>query len=765
MSTPIPNDGDDGDRDRLPLPSAHGERPLELASARTNALSVDLRPQDAPDSDEIDLLSYWRILVKRRWTVLAALGIVLATVLVATLLMTPIYRATSTLQIERETLNVLNVEGVTPVESVGQDFFQTQYELLKSRSLAERVASQVGLDEGDRLERLTPSTPWQTLRNVFSGGDAPDGEEAPDEAVLAARRAAATAFVMNGLSVEPVRNSRLVRVHFDSPDRALSQQVANAYADAFIASNLERRFDSSAYAKSYLEDRLQELKLKLEDSERQLVEFAQQEEIVETGGEDGGLTGQNLSALNAALAAARQERIRAEARWQQAQGSRGVALLGSAGENSIIKSLQERRAELMADYQDRLGRFKPAYPEMVQLKAQIDEVDRQIAQEIGNIKGAIQAEFLAAQQQERMLEAQFTENKAAALDLQNRSIQYNIFRREVDTNRQLYDGLLQRYKEIGVAGGVSSNNISIVDRAQAGAKHKPSLPLNLAIGLLAGLVLGVLLALAFEYVDDSLKSPEDVEKQLGLAILGIIPLLRAPMTPAKALEDSRSAFAEAYRSVRTALQFSTPKGVPKVLLVTSATPSEGKSTTALTLARNFTLLGKRVLIIDADLRNPSLHKAIKVDNSVGLSNYLAGAVKALDVIQTEADSPLHYMPSGPLPPNPAELLLSAKMLSLLKVAADKFDQVIIDGPPVMGLADAPILGNMAHGTLLVIEAGGTRVAVARHALKRLLAARAHVVGALLTKFSAKHAGHEYGYGGYNYYSYGGKDEQKRLARG
>jgi len=751
-----------GEGGQLPAPQSQHDRQQALSLSRQQALSLDVRTQEEADKDEIDLLSYWRILVKRRWTVLGALGIVLVSVLVGTLLMTPIYRATTSLQIDRETLQVVEVEGISPVEGgADRDFYQTQYELLKSRALAQRVASQLGLAEGETLERLSPASPWQALKRLFSGG----GDMPMTEAESNQRDAAATRFIMDGLTIEPVRNSRLVRVHFDSPDPEFSERASNAMAEAFIASNLERRFDSSSYAKTYLEDRLEELKLKLEDSERQLVEFAQQEQIVTSGEGSASLSEQNLGSLNTSLAEARRDRIRAEARWRQAQASKGTVLLGEVSENSIIKSLQERLATLQAEYQDKLRLYKPGYPLMVQLKGQIEEVERQIASEVENIKSAIQAEFLAAQEQERLLGEQMAGLKTEVLDLQNRSIQYNIFKREVDTNRELYDGLLQRYKEIGVAGGVSSNNIAVVDRAQRGYKYKPSLARNMVLGLLAGLMIGVLLALGFEYLDDTLKSPEDVEKQLGMSVLGVIPLLRAPMTPARALEDPRSAFAEAYRSVRTALQFSTDSGVPRCLLVTSATPAEGKSTTALTLAKNFAQLGKRVLIIDGDLRNPSLHRTLGKPNDSGLSNYLAGASKATEVIQATDVPGLMFMPTGPLPPNPAELLMGPKMLSLVSIASEKFDQVIIDGPPVMGLADAPILANLAHGTLLVVEAGETRIGVARNALKRLFAARAHVIGALLTKFSAKHAGYGYGYGygGYNYYSYGTQAETKKLA--
>jgi capsular exopolysaccharide synthesis family protein len=395
---------------------------------------------------------------------------------------------------------------------------------------------------------------------------------------------------------------------------------------------------------------------------------------------------------------------------------------------------------------------------MLQLKAQIDEINKQIAAEEGNMRSGIRAEYQAALQQEQMLADQLNGLKGEVLDLQSRSIQYNIYKREVDTNRQLYDGLLQRYKEIGVASGVSNNNISIVDRAEPGLKFKPNLQLNLAVALLGGLVLGILLALAFEYLDDTFKRPEDIEKLLGLAVLGAVPALKAPQTPKAAVADLRSAFAESYRSLRTALQFSTDRGAPRSLLVTSAMPSEGKSTTALVLGQFYAQLGKRVLIVDCDLRNPSLHRSLGVDNSEGLSNYLAGALKPTDLIRPTEMEGLMYLPSGPLPPNPAELLMGSKMLSLITVGSEKFDMLILDGPPVMGLADAPILSNLAQGTLLVVKAGATRVAVARNALKRLHAARAHVVGGLLTQFQAQQAG-SYGYGGYDYYSYGGGTKQ------
>jgi polysaccharide biosynthesis transport protein len=752
--------GRNGRSDRLPaLPGRLRGR--ALVDAR-HQLSAELRASGHEEGgDGADLFGYWRILLKRRWTVLGMFAIVLASVLTGTLMMTPIHRATTTLQIDRNTINVVDVAGMAPVENVGdRDFYQTQYELLQSRALAQRVASKLDLAGNREPGRILQVSLWRHFKGLLTGEEPFPSSSPADgtEGIQRREQALVEAFRL-GLSIEPVRNSRLVKIHYDSPDPAFSARAANTLAETFITSNLDRRFDASSYAKEYLEDRLEELKQKLEESERRLVSFAQDEQIVGTGASNN-LSDQTLSALNVALINAREERIRAESRWRQAESSPALLIYGgnSNGSNgTIIGVLQERRAKLMADYQDRLSVYKAGYPLMLQLRAQIDEVDQQIGAETARIRSGVRAEFLAAQQREGLLEEQLREVTVDALDLQKRSIQYNIHKREVDTNRQLYDGLLQRYKEVGIAGGVSTNNISVVDQAGNGSKYKPNLPRNLALGAVIGLMLGVLLALVIEYLDDTLKLPEDVEKLLGLALLGVVPKLKPPATPAQALRDPRSAFAESYRSVRTALQFSTDQGVPRCLLVTSPMPNEGKSTTAIVLAQNFASLGKRVLLIDCDLRNPSLHRQFAAGNSTGLTNLLAGTAKPDDIVIPTTISNLSLIPTGPLPPNPAELLTGSRMLSLLTVALSKYDQIVLDAPPIIGLADAPILAHIAHGTLLVIEAGETRISVARNTLKRLDFSRALVVGAVMTKYDARKAGNSYAYadGEYNYYTYAG----------
>jgi capsular exopolysaccharide synthesis family protein len=739
----------EGNDSRLPIRHIPAQGALAL---RPGTTALDLFEEPRGDAAEIDLMAYWQMLLKRRWLILGITASVLAAALLVTLLTPPVYRATATLQIDRETMQIVLVEGVTSTEGTSSgDFYQTQYELLKSRALAERVADSQHLAGSPLLQAIAGHS-WlsrvaESLRPQVAA-KAVAVKNPQDRSGLEA----ASGLLQGHLVVAPISNSRLVKVSFDSGNPRLSARIANAFVEGFIAQQLEHRTGASSYAKKYLEDRLAQTKSKLEQSERALVAFAQKEKIVSIG--DGpSLVAQNLSALNSQLATAQGERIKAEARWRGVNSA--AAVPADMLVDSPVRDLQARKAELQRTYQDKLQVFKADYPDMKQLQGQIDAINKQIGGEMGNMRASMRAEYDAAMAQETLLTSQLDSLRNQTLDVDSRSIDYNILKREADTNRQLYDALLQRYKEIGVATDLGSNNVSMVDRAlPPGGRYKPNLTLNLGIGLLLGALLGVLTALGLELIDQTLKSPQDIEQKLRISVLGIIPKLKKTEVPAQVLRDLRSPFSEAYRSVRTALQFSTDSGVPKVLLVTSASPGEGKSTTAWSLARNFAQLGKRVLLIDGDLRNPSLHRLAEVRGEIGLSNLLAGAANINEAIQDTDDPRLKIILAGPLPPNPAELLAGSKLISLLTVAAESFDQVIIDGPPVLGIADAPILANAAAGTLLVVEAGKTRIHIAQTALKRLLAARARIIGAVLSKYSHNH-GYGYGYGyGYSAYAYG-----------
>jgi capsular exopolysaccharide synthesis family protein len=754
------NDDNRGAGNQVPVPRGHSQ-PAPQREYLPDAYGPPAAYNEAlVDEGRLDLRKYLWLLFKHRWLFAGSAGVFVVLGLLATLLTTPVYRASATIQINRNADTVVEFEGMQRPDA-GRDieFYQTQYELLKSRSLAERVVRDLSLESNDAFMNAVAPSAWSRLRSMFFS----DGAPAPSSD-LAARQAEATGRLLAGLSVQPVRSSSIVKLSFDSPSSQAAQRVVNAVAQTFIAVNLERRYESSAYARKFLEERLEQLKVKLSESEKELVAYAEQQHIVGTG-DTQTLATTNLTSANDALSKATAERLKKEQIWQQAQATTGLAL-PQIMQSEAIETMRAKQVELGAEYKEKLSFFKPAFPEMRQIQAQIDELDRQIASEVALIKQSAKAEYEAAVAEERSLAKLVEDLKTEVTDFRNRNIQYTILQREVDTNRSLYEGLLQRYKEIGVAGGVGVNNISIVDAAEVpGSPYTPRLSRNLAIALMLGLMFGGAAAFAREHLDDTFKSPEDVEENLGVPLLGIIPLVDAIKDPKTLFDDPRSPASEAYRSLRTALQFSTSGGVPKSLLITSSRAGEGKSTTALTLARNFAQLGLRVLLIDADLRKPSLHESLGLDQNVGLTNFLAGSAMPPEALQHTDMSGLTAMASGPLPPNPAELLASAKMLSLLTIASQKYDLVIIDGPPVAGLADAPLLSSMAAGTLLVIDSKGTRRGVAKAALKRLAFARAQIVGAVINKLDLATTGYSYGYGygyGYGDTSYYGEGSPAKL---
>lgn len=709
------------------------------------------------ETANVDLVRYLRTALKHRWIILGTVLVALVIGVAATLLSTRIYTASATIQIDRQAAQVLEGAEVTPVESMiaGEEFFQTQYGLLRSRTLAERVVDSLGLASSDAfLEQMEVSVSGD-------GGSPADRTHRRREAVLS--------VVQANFDVSPIRGSRLVSISFDSPNPDLSARIVNAFAEGFIESNLARRFESTAYLRDFLEERIAQTKSRLEDAERQLVAYAGQQQIInltdstEPNAQQESLVSRTLSALNASLAAARAERIAAEARWRQANSS-ALMSLPEVLENPAIQRLSEERARVSAEYQQKLSIYKPDYPEMQQLNARLAELDQEIAQIAGSVRASIRAQYEVAANEERALQAQVNGLKSDVLDLRDRSIQYNILQREVDTSRTLYDGLLQRYKEVGVAGGVTANNISIVDRAQPPTRpSKPNLLLNIALAGLIGLGLGVLAALLLEALDETLEKPEDVEAKLGLPVLGVVPLLDKGATPGAALADPRSSFSEAYYSIRTALQFSTPDGAPTSLLVTSSRPAEGKSTTAYAIALNLARIGRRVLLADGDLRNPSMHRVIGAENDAGMSNLLSGNGDLPALVKPTSQQGLDFLACGPLPPNPAELWGGDRLRSVLETATHAYDHVVIDGPPVLGFADAPLLASAVQGTVLVIESKQTRRAQARGALRRLVIGDTHLLGAILTKFNVRATR----YGGYDYsydYHYGASDPASRKSK-
>jgi polysaccharide biosynthesis transport protein len=709
-----------------------------------------------------ELLHYWNLVLKYRWLLAAALVVGLATGLLVTLLTSPVYRATATVQIDEEPQKVVAIQSDRPAQSSAtatEKFYQTQYELLKSRTLARRVATAGRLGEDARFMRerdgsiVAPKT----------------------SAERQARIEAATQRLEDHLQVEPVRLSRIVKISYDSHDPDVAARIANAVAANFVDWNLERRYNASADARKFLEGRLEQTREALEASQRRGNDYAQRNQLITLGqGADGiggerGATGESLAAadlatINAQLADATGKRIQAEQRWRQAMGTADMSLPEVAA-NGAVQTMKATRDTAWAEYQQNLRIYKPDWPAMADARRKIETLDQQIAAQANAIRGGLRTEYEIARRNEARFLGEVERRKRELLAVQGKRVEQGFIDTDIATSKSLYEGLLASYKEIGIAGAIGENNISIVDRADVPTiAVEPRPQRNLALFGFLGLALGAAFALLRERMDNTVKTPEEAERTLNLPMVGTIPVAAKGVSPVKSLEDARSPLSEAYYSVRAALQLSTADGTPSSLLVTSSRPAEGKTTSSLAIAAGFARLGLKVLLIDGDMRDPSLHKILARDNGVGLSNLLAGGSDISPAVQPTNYRNLSFLPCGPLPPNPAELLSGGKMRAVLKAARHAFDLVVIDGPPVMGLSDAPLLASVVDGVVVVVESGGTKRDLAKSMVRRLRAGRAHILGAILTKFDVKKAGYAYGhaYGtgyGYGYgYDYGAQPQ-------
>lgn len=703
------------------------------------------------------LREYWHVALRWKWVIGGIILGFLIIGLIVTMLMTPQYSSTARLEISREQKNITNVEGVEPGEA-GRDleFYQTQYSLLEARSLAERVTRELRLATRDDFFAAHGEDREEDL-GLFSG--TVDSEKARanrqfDRAVK---------IVRDHVSISPIRGSRLVDVTYTSASPELSAEIANAWAKQFIVQSTDRRFASTADARVFLERRLADLRGRVEQSERDVVNYASQKGIVSLGraaganGEratsgspqDNTLVTQDLIALNDALAQATADRIAAEGR------ARSDAVGGASPEaltNQAITGLRQKRAEAAADYARLLVQFTPEYESARALKRQIDALDAAIAREEGRVVSSRQTTLGDAKLREDRLRGQVDALKSR-LDRQQRdSIQYGIYQREADTNRQLYDALLQRYKEIGVAG-IGADNIAVVDSAKISIRpSSPNLMLNLVLALGLGLVVALVATLALNQIDEGVRDPNQIGSQLGLPLLGSVPAVRGDA--AELVKDAKSEVSEAYLSIRTNLAFVTDHGVPRSILVTSTRVAEGKTTSSVAMAIVLARVGKRVLLVDADMRSPSVHPRFGLPNDAGLSNYLAGDDDWTSLVRASGLPNLSVITTGPHPPSAAELLSTDRARHLLQAALDQYDHVIVDSPPILGLADAPLLARATEGAMLVIAAGGVPVRGAQVAVSRLRNVDARILGAIVTKLEASAAGYGYGYGYGLDYGYG-----------
>ncbi|MGB4336862.1 MAG: polysaccharide biosynthesis tyrosine autokinase [Chromatiaceae bacterium] len=749
-----------------PLPAGGGQ-PLRRAS---DMAMPAFGGAGMEDEKPLDLRRYLGILLHRKWLLIFSVLLALILGLVLTIRETPIYRATAVVEARPPAASPYGYNDYSTY-AIGQNFQGDQIQLLKSAALAERVARDFRVEmpatpgkaaageQGFFAELSAQFDAWLTRGE--QGTPAAEPEPITAEDLQAANQAIVEREIRGGLQVTPVPQANLLSLSLDDENPRRAAALVNAVAKTYVAMNSERRFQNTNKAQDFYDTQVRKTRAELEDLERRLIAYARGKDLVnlenllETHE-------QEFSQLKSQIFEVEQRLFQAEAKFramQEAGGSGGEDFLKS----EVIQQLKTRRAQLDDEYQLNLKVFLPEYPKMVQLHGQIEAIDAQIKEESRAIAKSIEIAYEATRREHESLAQRVAEGRRALLEMRDQTADYNVLKREQTALKAVYDGLMTRIKEAGIVADVSVNNVSILDVASVPSQpYTPNLRANLTKALGLGLVVGVLLIVLIENLDDTVKSAEDAEQLLGVPLLGGYPLVGPLMRQDKAdsaatlelLRDPKSPLAEAARSLRATLLFASAEGAPKILHFTSAAPNEGKSIACFCTALAFAKSGASVLCIDADLRNPSLHRLFDVPNNLGLSNHLVSDIQPAEIALATDVEGMYVITSGQLPPNPVELLSSQKMSDLLHLAAERFDYVFVDSPPILGLADAPLLSAIVGATLFVLEPGKTRKIALRDSMKRLQGSHAHVVGAVLQKMDRRGTGYGYGYQ-YNYqYMYG-----------
>jgi exopolysaccharide transport family protein len=718
-------------------------------------------------SNDSILRDYLRVLIKRKWLVLGSIAIVFGGSLIATLRTTPIYDAVGSIAINKPDPML---QSLRDSNSAGFDYYDptdldTEVRILRSDLLALQVVKQLNLD---RLPAFG-GTGQPSSSSLELTTDALQPDSARANSVLANFK--------GNLRVILEPNTRIIDIHFRSPNKELAARVVNTVASTYIEQNFKTRFESTMQASDWLSRQLVDLQMKVETSQEKLVKYQKDHQILGIDDKQN-ITTAKLDELNKELTAAESERMQKESVYRLAEGgdtqsaaavAAGVEQTKTSSNSSVLlDKLQEQKSDLQLQIAQLSTQFGPAYPKLAQLNNQIQEIDRQIQNEMKKVAGRLRGDYLAALQRENMLRAALEEQKQQENRLNESAIEYSFLKRDFETNRTLYEGLLQKLKEAGVTAGLRSNNIRQVDIARTPAvPAEPNIPRNLGFGLMLGITTGVGLAFLFEGVDNTVRTPEQAQAISGLPSLGMIPLgsknnleissrslsVATSKEVVELITQSRpqSQMSEAYRALRTSLLLSSVGSPPRIILVTSALPQEGKTTTSINVATVLAQKGTRVLLIDADLRRPSIHKTLGIGPRIGLSNVLTGGATLQEATFRSSLLPnLYILPAGTPPPNPAELLASAQMMEMLAMLKENYDHVVVDTPPTLSVTDAVVLSPSADAVVLVIRCGQTTKPALRRSREILSQVNARVSGVLLNAVDLSSPDYYY------YYEYQGK---------
>jgi polysaccharide biosynthesis transport protein len=722
---------------------------------------IDLSPR------EPHLYDYLLILRKHQWLILSFLLTVVTIVSIATFRMRPVYVATAKIEIDRE-----NVSGMLPFQESDpygyemdiENYIETQSKILTSETLALQTIRNSGL----------------ATRPEFGGGGAVSDAIATGSLKNQKRPPEIGAF-LGSLAVKRVPNSRLMEVSFESTDPQLAAQILNAHLDNFIEQNYKGKYDATMEASHWLEDQLSELRVKMRRSEDARIAYEKANQIW-TLDDKSNITTQRLSDLNKELTDAESDALKKRALYEYAQ-SGDMDAVPQLRDNTVIQEMQRRRSDLQVQYTDAVNQYGPNFPKVLRLQAQIKDLDDQMLHERKGIVVQLRSDYDEAKARLELLSQRLDQQKAETNAMSERLVQYNILKREADADKTLYEGLQTKLKEAGISVGLKSSNIRVVDPAMVpSTPARPAKARNIALAFLVGLVGGVGLALLREYLDNTVKTPDDVETLARLPSLAVVPafgdsanagrkagLLKAGSTNGydKRIELvaqhlPKSQMSEAFRALRTALLLSQPDRPPQVILVTSALPREGKTTAAANLAVTLAQLGDKTVLVDADLRKPGVGRVLNLGSGkyAGLSSYLAG-VSTLDLVTVPhpAIPNLAAIPTGPLPPNPADLLSSHKLTEAISELRTKYKFIVIDSPPVMAATDAVILSVQTDGVLLVVRSGETPKEAFTRTRDLLTSVKSHLLGVVLNAVDSSAPDYYYSYRYYPYsYGYGPQEQ-------
>ncbi|NLZ16337.1 MAG: polysaccharide biosynthesis tyrosine autokinase, partial [Desulfobulbaceae bacterium] len=648
------------------------------------------------------------------------------------------------------------------------EFQQTQVEMLRSEQLADRVIGSLALTDNalfnknignEEAASAEASGMLASLRGLIRR-DNPDAHAnalLPEEELQRITQNSILQIFNNRFGVSPVKNSELIRLSFFSPDPKLSADIVNASMDAFVDMHMDGNLKASQDAARYLDKQIKGAQVKLEKSEQDLQEFARKIGIVSLDPKTN-ITIKQMEEFNESLARARADRIAKEGRYLENKNA-DKGELTQITENQLIQNLKNQYATLRAEYENLAVTFKADYPKMRQLKARMDDINSRILIERQAIFSSVKNEYETALRVEKELEKQTNAQKDKALEQEKVAIQFKIYEREVETNKSIYQSLLQRSKEIEATVGATLTNIQIIDAARPPLyPFKPKVALNLMLGAALGLMMGIGLAFLTEFFDNTIKGPDELSSRYKIPVLGVIPYDKEGSENRqhiafKFYQDPRSAMAEALRTTMTSVRLSAADEQPKTLLLTSILAEAGKTVLSANIALSFLAEEERCLLIDVDLRKPSIHKLFELpQQNRGLTNVLTGLNKLDEVIiRHEQYRGLDIITSGPLPPNPAELLASKRMRMLLEYAGKHYDRIILDGPPYQGFAEILSLAHIVDGVILVAVEGHTPREGVRHFRNAVTHVNGYLLGAILNKSGKRKSLNSYG--SYQYYSY------------